>query len=360
MESRQRAALLTGMSIAMGMANRLHAYVLYFQRLPPTLSTRNFEAALIKLYTEVLRFLATAIDTYQKSTATQMWQALWQTSTLEAFESQCDTLGSRTEIEASNCDRELTAQRWNDAKHWKGYLEKALRQLNDIQSIGSAVAALHVKVDLTNLVTARGAMYNSYADEDLPPCLEGTRTQLLHQINEWSHDPAGKHIFWLCGMAGTGKSTISRTVSATLNRDRRLGASFFFKRGERDRSNASLFFATIAGQLADVIPDLRASIAKSLDEDSRLCERNIKEQFEKLVLQPLLDIVHSSVSSRLVIVIDALDECERSTDIKTMLHFLSRPELTKKKSSTCLCDKSAGTAHPTRLPNYGRRSASGP
>ncbi|KAK5558224.1 hypothetical protein LTR46_003473 [Exophiala xenobiotica] len=69
---------------------------------------------------------------------------------------------------------------------------------------------------------------------------------LLQEIYDWSDDDDGKCIFWLRGMAGTGKSTISRTVAQAFDTQERLGASFFFKRGEHDRENASLFFTTVA------------------------------------------------------------------------------------------------------------------
>jgi hypothetical protein len=46
-------------------------------------------------------------------------------------------------------------------------------------------------------------------------------------------------------MAGTGKSMKSRTVAQRFFDQERLGASFFFKRGEHDRENADLFFTTI-------------------------------------------------------------------------------------------------------------------
>lgn len=55
--------------------------------------------------------------------------------------------------------------------------------------------------------------------------------------------------FWLNGMAGTGKSTVSRTVAQTFADRGQLGGSFFFKRGERDRENASLLFTTIVHEL---------------------------------------------------------------------------------------------------------------
>jgi tRNA A37 threonylcarbamoyladenosine biosynthesis protein TsaE len=71
-------------------------------------------------------------------------------------------------------------------------------------------------------------------------------SELLQQIAEWAESPDGKCIYWLEGMAGTGKSTISRTIARDFQVSGLLGASFFFKRGEADRSNAKRLFSTIA------------------------------------------------------------------------------------------------------------------
>src|SRR2546421_5660832 len=79
-------------------------------------------------------------------------------------------------------------------------------------------------------------------------------------------DPCGKYIFWLNGMAGTGKSTIARTVASTFADDKRLGASFFFSRGAGDRGRATRFFTTLAVQLTRVLPDLKRYICDALTE----------------------------------------------------------------------------------------------
>jgi hypothetical protein len=106
-----------------------------------------------------------------------------------------------------------------------------------------------------------------------------------------------------------------------------LGASFFFKRGWADRSHATLLFPTIARQLADLIPEAGHTIAGVLDQDSLLCDKHLKPQFDKLLLQPLQNLSSSAISSAgVVLVIDALDECTNGESVRTILLLLSRVE----------------------------------
>jgi hypothetical protein len=125
-------------------------------------------------------------------------------------------------------------------------------------------------------------------------------------------------------MAGTGKSTIARTIAQSFASYGQLGASFFFKKGEGERGNASRFFTTIATDLVKHEPGMLPGIRKALDEDSAISQRALKDQFEKLILQPLLEIkqARSPVLTRIVI-IDALDECEREQDIRVILQLLA-------------------------------------
>jgi hypothetical protein len=160
-------------------------------------------------------------------------------------------------------------------------------------------------------------------EEHNSKCLPNTRTELLGHIQGWANDKNGKAIFWLNGAAGTGKSTIARTVARIFAGQQQLGASFFFKKGEGERGKASRFFTTIATQLAIRVPDLEPGIKKSIDADSAIGEKALKDQFEKLILQPLSEMVHLPPSV-LFVVIDALDECEGDSDIRTILRLFSR------------------------------------
>lgn len=176
--------------------------------------------------------------------------------------------------------------------------------------------------ELQKLPVAEGAEFGSYMDQHETECLPGTRTELLHDIAEWARSPAGKCIFWLYGLAGTGKSTVSRSTASLFKKDRLLAASFFFKRGEGDRGNATRFFSTIVRQLANV-PELHDAIIHAIRDAPGITTKTFEQQFSKLIYGPL-STLKPERKSILLIVIDALDECENDKDIRLILHLLPR------------------------------------
>ncbi|KAL4813864.1 hypothetical protein BDW67DRAFT_101430 [Aspergillus spinulosporus] len=125
----------------------------------------------------------------------------------------------------------------------------------------------------------------------------------------WAENPDQECIFWLNGMAGTGKSTISRTIAQSLGERNQLGASFFFKRGESDRSSAKKFFTTICAHLLFHAPALIPYAEMAINADPDISRKSISEQFAKLILEPLLNLDEQEASI-ITVVIDALDECE--------------------------------------------------
>ena len=64
-------------------------------------------------------------------------------------------------------------------------------------------------------------------------------------------------------------------------------------------------------------------VKKALDQNATIASKTLKEQFEKLFLQPLIE-VEQQMPQALLIVIDALDECDNDGHVKLILKLLGR------------------------------------
>lgn len=156
-----------------------------------------------------------------------------------------------------------------------------------------------------------------------PTCLPDTRVDLLHKIHSWTDGQDKRTIFWLSGLAGTGKSTIARTIAETQSQRGRLGASFFFSRGGGDVSHAGKFVTSLASQLADSIPNLRQHICNAIRVYSDIASRSLREQWHQLILRPLSKLDGTGCQKLYIIVVDALDECSDEDDIRVIVHLLA-------------------------------------
>ncbi|KAK6530290.1 hypothetical protein TWF694_003652 [Orbilia ellipsospora] len=186
--------------------------------------------------------------------------------------------------------------------------------------------------ELENL-RAHAASFDSSANENAPLCLEGTRKDILQMIDQWVMASDDDNILWLYGQAGTGKSTISRTIAgrySSNNTDQnevskgelnsknkalggdqavaRLGASFFFNKNKEECKTAAKFVVNLATDLMQHVPGMKRHIVKALEEDHALLKKFLKDQFTKLIEGACINT--KLIKSKIVIVIDALDECE--------------------------------------------------
>jgi hypothetical protein len=125
-------------------------------------------------------------------------------------------------------------------------------------------------------------------------------------------------------MAGTGKSTIARTVTRRCHEEGRLGASFFFARGGGELETARMFVTTIAVQLARRFGLLKTLICKALAANPDIAGEALSDQWKALVLRPCQTLSASgALKSALVVVVDALDECNNEREIEFVLQLLS-------------------------------------
>ena len=154
-------------------------------------------------------------------------------------------------------------------------------------------------------------------------CLAGTRINLLEEIYSWADGKDKRLICWINGLAGTGKSTVARTVARHYFDNKRLGASFFFSRGGGDVSHADKFVTSVAVQLARSIPDLHQHVCDSIKEYSDITSRSLHDQWYELVLRPLSKLNPEAGSPSYIIIVDALDECADESNIRSLLHLLA-------------------------------------
>ncbi|KAG8843576.1 hypothetical protein FRB96_003901 [Tulasnella sp. 330] len=126
---------------------------------------------------------------------------------------------------------------------------------------------------------------------------------------QWAADPSGanKHCLCLLGMAGSGKSAIAATVADRAKESQQLGARFHFTRDEQERNKSAIL--VLARQLAYWRDRcLRVEIASALEEERDMAQMTLEVQYKKLIQEPLESL--EGTLSALVIVLDALDECD--------------------------------------------------
>jgi hypothetical protein len=175
--------------------------------------------------------------------------------------------------------------------------------------------------ELLNILPRAGAAFNDNSLEHLPTCHPETRVQLLQNIEDWSSDSRGHTIFWLRGLAGTGKSTIARTLASRLHEKQRLAGSFFFARGQGDRGRGKMFFTTLAFQLSAQSDYLGYIISEAINSNQDIINKKFHEQWRQLIYKPLQDC---PLHEPRVVVIDALDECNSEQDVQELLKVISQ------------------------------------
>jgi len=127
---------------------------------------------------------------------------------------------------------------------------------------------------------------------------------------------------WLYGAAGAGKTAIAQTIAELCEEHNLLLASFFFFRADSLRSNSKQLVATIAYQIAVVIPGVRPFMEAAIDNDPHLLSRTLITQFTVLIVDPLEHLFETSVGEHMdlpyLIIIDGLDECMDGTQVQIL------------------------------------------
>ncbi|KAH8802362.1 mycorrhiza-induced NACHT/WD-repeat protein [Flagelloscypha sp. PMI_526] len=185
------------------------------------------------------------------------------------------------------------------------------------------------------LEISRDAPFNSDAAQTLGrrECTPNTRLNILREIISWAKDknrPLLSSLFWIFGLAGTGKSTIAQSVCETLEKDGLLASSYFCSL-QLDSRNSKHIVPSIAYHLATRYPIFKKHLASKLRDDPECAFSRISSQFRDLLCVPwglFIKEVEAAPLQPCVIVIDALDECDNGNEVLgVILDAIDRDEL---------------------------------
>ncbi|KAI5118583.1 hypothetical protein M0805_008673 [Coniferiporia weirii] len=172
-----------------------------------------------------------------------------------------------------------------------------------------SVISTEIRAETLSLQQLHPARRAYYDNSDGKMCLEGTRKPVLKQVEDWA--VSDSKLFWLHGLAGSGKSAIANSVAHMLEQQQLLFGCFFCKRDDPECHNPMNLFPTLAYHFSKwhmTYRSLVLSVIHGVDEPK--LAQSLHWQFELLLRKPLMSLATAAVDlPPLVVVIDALDEC---------------------------------------------------
>ncbi|EKM82027.1 hypothetical protein AGABI1DRAFT_126377 [Agaricus bisporus var. burnettii JB137-S8] len=170
--------------------------------------------------------------------------------------------------------------------------------------------------------TIPGAAFDSSARDPPPRCHPGTRLAILARCIEFIANAVGeKKMRWVVGAAGVGKSAIMQNVAESPLPSVSKRVSIFFSiNGRNDGIKAII---TIAYQLAAKCEPYRQFIEHEITREPSLLQSSVSVQFEKFVVEPMIRRPLLNPLDRVLIIIDGLDECDKSHTQRELLRLIS-------------------------------------
>ncbi|KAH8797289.1 hypothetical protein DL96DRAFT_997533 [Flagelloscypha sp. PMI_526] len=198
-----------------------------------------------------------------------------------------------------------------------GILERVDKTLNSVLSAEDSriLERLNVSTD---------APFASFVSANIQrqSCTPGTRIAILQRMLDWATtlEPELRNsLFWLYGLAGTGKTTILRDICERLHKSGHLASSYFCSI-QLSSGDSRHLVPTIARHLASRSPAFKSALVLQLQRDPDLFTATMKPQFEYLLCKPWKTAAHEGTGGvAKVVIIDALDECDRGEEFLSLL-----------------------------------------
>ncbi|KAF9014715.1 WD40 repeat-like protein [Hymenopellis radicata] len=225
----------------------------------------------------------------------------------------------------------------------EGKLVAAYQQVKDVLNEFQLEVGLEIERNVQDILKevvfhkvprSRHALFHAAIKTDTlsrGPCTAGTRVEILDKIMSWARadDADAPSVFWLTGLAGTGKTTIAYTICERMQTENKRFVSFFCSR-QLDSKDSHLIVPTISRYLAELFCSYASELVPILQGHSALGEAPIHVQINNLLVAPW----SASLRERdglpaPVVVIDALDESDNGVEfLKTLFGVVGDKHLT--------------------------------
>ncbi|KAF8648778.1 hypothetical protein AX16_006173 [Volvariella volvacea WC 439] len=178
--------------------------------------------------------------------------------------------------------------------------------------------------EMLRMLAVPNAMHTGKVRADPLKCDPNTRQAVIEDIIVWIEDGERTHsILFLCGPAGIGKSAIAKTIADRLDEldsGAKVAGSFFFFKGDPQRSNLDKFVLTIAYQLSLALEEVGVVMDEVIEQDLQVLSADIAEQWKKLVVETVNAVQKIPPA---VIIVDGLDECGDESQQKMLLDLIA-------------------------------------
>ncbi|KAG8914458.1 hypothetical protein FRC00_013490 [Tulasnella sp. 408] len=242
----------------------------------------------------------------------------------------------RSEIARLQSDGNFTkfvssGERFESLKDWD---EKIRTTMNDIQLVINLQSADHmVDIDIATVRRERQDLIDRLGDGDYGArgnkkedvvCLQGTRVEILARINDWVKGNNSERVFWLRGMAGRGKSAIASTVAYDWRDQNTSCALFHFRRGQPGLFT-QLVCALARQLICEGTTEVKEAVLQAVRDNRDVAKMRMDDQFRILLVDSLRKLGDNCPT--VLLVIDALDECEDSEYTVAFIDAIGRYSL---------------------------------